>query len=192
MTVELSSAVFSSDIAKFQKNGDKNSIVELVRQRFQERFFEPFKSNEAKHGFSMMAVSCLMIEALLSMQQGLNKSTDAKRADKSTKSGTELFSEFFSSSKYLTDFAMLGDEFYPHIRNGILHQAETTGGWRIRRSGNIVCSETKIINATKFMKALESELEHYLVTLKNKELSDPLWVNLMKKIGFIAENAVAQ
>jgi hypothetical protein len=189
MTVELSSAVFASDVAKFKEEGDKESIIELVRQRFKERFFEPFRCNESKHGFSMMAVSCLMIEALLSMQQGLNKSTDAKRVNNSTKSGAELFGEFFASSKYLTDFAQLSDQFYQHIRCGILHQAETTGGWRIRRSGNIVCDKSKIINATKFMKALESELEHYLAALKKKELSDPLWVNLMKKVDFIANNA---
>ncbi len=191
MSIELSSAVFVSDIGKFKEDGDKNSILELVHQRFHERFFTPFTENKAKHGFSMMAVSCLMIEALLSMQNGLNKSTDAKKENGNTKSGVELFNEFFSRSHYLTEFTDLGSEFYPHIRCGILHQAETTGGWRIRRTGNIVCQESKIINASKFMKALELELDDYLNTLRGKDLTDPLWINLLRKIDFIAENANA-
>ncbi|CSC77315.1 Uncharacterised protein [Vibrio cholerae] len=77
-----------------------------------------------------------------------------------------------------------------HIRCGILHQAETTGGWRIRRKGELVDKNEKIINATKFMNALESELNAYLHKLEIEDFTDLVWVNLLKKIDFIASNAV--
>ncbi|KAE8430812.1 hypothetical protein JE48_018545 [Vibrio cholerae O1 biovar El Tor] len=48
MSVELTSAVFASDIVEFKENNDKNSIIQLVKHRYDERFINPFRDNSLK------------------------------------------------------------------------------------------------------------------------------------------------
>ena len=178
MAVELSSSFSSESWQELKESRDVVQIVTMLRHRYHERYFDPFKHNKAKHGFSMMAVSCLVIESLVSLKRGW-KQTKAK--------GSKVFDEFFSESKYFADFVGLGGEFYSHIRCGILHQAETTGGWRIRRdaSAPIVCKELKVVNATKFLNNLEREFDLFLVELEGKDFDSHEWKNVVKKIDFI-------
>jgi len=72
----------------------------------------------------MMAVSCLMIEALECFLQGWSSSENRSKA---------AFCLFFDAHDQFKDLRGYGQHFYKNVRCGILHQAETTGGWRIRR-----------------------------------------------------------
>ncbi|HBN6997638.1 TPA: hypothetical protein L3338_003387, partial [Vibrio cholerae] len=98
MSVELTSAVFASDIVEFKENNDKNSIIQLVKHRYDERFINPFRDNSQKHGFAMMAVCCLMVESLISMKRGINETSDARNEQGHKIYSGELFEEFFSES----------------------------------------------------------------------------------------------
>jgi hypothetical protein len=69
----------------------------------------------------MMAVSCLMIEALECFRQGW---IDTKERGK----GAQAFRLFFDTAEPLKEFRGYAPAFYTHVRCGILHQAETTGG----------------------------------------------------------------
>jgi hypothetical protein len=60
-----------------EKNKDK--IAEALRRRFKERYIEPVTAKN-KHGFAMMAISCLMIEALESFRQGWENSNSKSEA----------------------------------------------------------------------------------------------------------------
>jgi len=126
----------------------------------------------------MMAISCLMIEALESFRQGLPKSA---RKD--------VFRDFFNNSKDFHELRELHIEFYEHIRCGLLHQAETAGGWKITRERKcpLFDSETKTINAFKFMKGIKNELENYTVELKENEWESQLWTNVKKKLKHICD-----
>ena len=181
MSVELSLAVSSEDWAGFKDNKDKTSILTFLRHRYEERYFEPFKCNSSKHGFSMMAVSCLMIESFVSLEKGWKKTKGP---------GGEVFEMFFSNSKFLQDFVGIGDEFYKNIRCGILHQAETTGGWIIRRDHGLplLCKTNKVIHATKFMNALYKEFDNFLKSLEGKDFDSPCWKKVIKKIDHIVSN----
>ncbi|WP_419146833.1 hypothetical protein [Pseudoalteromonas 'SMAR'] len=181
MSVELSSSFSSEDWQELKGSQDKAQIITVLRHRYSERYFEPFKKNESKHGFSMMAVSCLVIESLISLKHGWKKTN---------KPGRVIFEEFFSTSQHLTDFTGLGADFYQHIRCGILHQAETTGGWRIRRGCSLplVCSDTKVIHATKFLNRLEKEFENFLTELGGQEFASPQWSKVVRKIDHIVAN----
>ncbi|SMY34508.1 hypothetical protein [Photobacterium andalusiense] len=181
MSVELSSSFSSEDWQQLKDSQDKAQIITVLRHRYSERYFEPFKNNESKHGFSMMAVSCLVIESLISLKRGWKKTHG---------SGSVIFEEFFSTSHHLTDFIGLGADFYKHIRCGILHQAETTGGWRIRRdlSLPIVCVDTKVIHATKFLNQLEKEFEKFLTELEEQEFTSSQWRKVVKKVDYIVAN----
>ncbi|HIF9496028.1 TPA: hypothetical protein ACX6SJ_000430 [Photobacterium damselae] len=181
MSVELSSSFSSEDWQELKDSQDKAQIITVLRHRYSERYFEPFKKNKSKHGFSMMAVSCLVIESLISLKHGWKKTT---------KSGKVIFEEFFSTSHHLTDFTGLGADFYEHIRCGILHQAETTGGWRIRRDPSLplVCVDTKVIHATKFLNLLEKDFEKFLAELEEQEFASPQWSKVVRKIDYIVTN----
>ncbi len=95
MSVELTSAVFASDIVEFKENNDKNSIIQLVKHRYDERFINPFRDNSQKHGFAMMAVCCLMVESLISMKRGINETSDARNEQGHKIYSGELFRRVF-------------------------------------------------------------------------------------------------
>ncbi len=79
-------------------------------------------------------------------------------------------------------------DFYKHIRCGILHQAEITGGYRIVRDAKVELLANRAINANMFVKALTTCLDGYLSELKEKAFEDDIWVKAEKKILFICNN----
>jgi hypothetical protein len=83
--------------------------------------------------------------------------------------------------------------FYLHVRCGILHQAETTGGWRIRRGkgGLLFDAATKTLNANAFIQALSQSLEGYCRRLEAALWEDPLWINATAKLDGISDQCSA-
>jgi hypothetical protein len=49
---------------------DRKKIADGIRRRFTERYIAPVSGGPTKHGFTMMAISCLMIEAFVSLRKG--------------------------------------------------------------------------------------------------------------------------
>ena len=165
-------------------DGNKERMAKFIYERFFERYLEPFKGikdKKKKNGFSLMAIACLMIEALESFWQGLEDTKGRSR---------EVFIEFFSHCEELKDFRGLEDEFYYDIRCGILHQAETRGGWRISRKRDVplLDKENRIINANKFHLRLEEYLKNYRNDLEILGLNSARWTNFKKKMNSIIKN----
>ena len=69
-----------------------------------------------------------MIESLISFRRGWSASEEK---------GGKVFEAFFGTHEQFNGLALVANRFYGHVRNGLLHQAETTGGWRIRRDGGL-------------------------------------------------------
>lgn len=180
---KLSSSTTVNDYKLMVKQNDRDAIADFLFKRFNERYLIPFSNKSIQHGFSMMAISCLMIEALESFRQGWENS----------KGNSKLaFKLFFQRSNYFVDLRVVHHEFYKHIRCGLLHQAETTGGWRITRSGIYVIEyENKVINATIFMERLEREIEAYVQELKSSEWNSEIWKNTKSKIKYICQKCNA-
>ena len=178
---KLTTTVTVKQYREFKKSGDQEKIANLIYERFFERYIEPFEDNKSKHGFSMMAVSCLMIETLYCFQNGQKRTVGP---------GGDVFEKFFSDSIHLKEFVGFGREFYSKIRCGILHQGETYGGWKILRKGAIFVQANKTINATKFMKALKDELREFTGKLKSEHLSSKIWKNVIKKLDYICMNCI--
>ena len=62
MDTLLSSKVSVADYKAMEEARDLVRIAELVKQRFEERYLVPVEiDHKKKHGFTIMAVSCLMI-----------------------------------------------------------------------------------------------------------------------------------
>ena len=181
-TTKLTSSVTIRQYRTFKAKKDRDSIADLIFKRFYERYIEPFKNNPSKHGFSMMAVGCLMIEALFCFKEGRKKTGEA---------GGVVFERFFSESSALTVFSGYGDAFYSNVRCGILHQGETYGGWKILRKGVLFDKTIYTINATKFLDAMERELQTYATFLKGAPFNSKPWKNVIRKLDYICKNCNA-
>lgn len=174
----LSSSTTVSRYRRLEKEMNRDEIVNFIRERFTERYIDPLRS-DTKHGFCTMAISCLMIEAIESFWRGWSDS----------RGKSELaFCSFFARSNQFIAFRPIAQEFYKHIRCGILHQAETTGGWRIRRTGVLFNQTDKTINATQFHNKLEKCLDEYCQALRTASWDEEVWKNLRKKMNAICKN----
>lgn len=160
---------------------DANAIASFVVDRFEERYLVPISGDpKIKNGFTIMAVSCLMIECLESFRRGWPN----------TKNKSELaFCSFFSYWDPFADFRAVSGEFYMHVRCGLLHQAETTGGWRVVRSGPLRTDRT--INATRFLTCLRAVLRSYADQLRQSEWDSEIWKCFRKKMDTICANTEA-
>jgi len=182
----LSSSVTISDYRRFQEGKDRESISNFIMERFTERYIRPLRVDPAKkHGFCTMAICCLMIEALESFWRGW---PTTKR--KSEKAFCLFFQRCKDQGLQLGIFSdsTLADDFYEGVRCGILHQAETTNGWRIRREGPLYDPETKTINATEFHNELKKALQLYCDTLKQSDWDSVVWQNLRTKMEAVIEH----
>lgn len=157
---------------------DRTAIADAIRARFVDRYIEPVKAKP--RGFTIMAVSCLMIEALESFRQGWESSNGRSKA---------AFCFFFDAFAPFKDLRGHAQAFYKHVRCGILHQAETTGGWRIRRdSSPLFDSSNFTINANKFLDALVAVLGTFCDELKTLPWDSAEWKNVRKKMEAIVRN----
>lgn len=169
------------DYHRMVQQKQKDEIIELILNRFDERYIAPLLAIPAKqkNGFCSMAICCLMIETLESFWRGWGD----------TRSNSELaFCSFFDRSNNLKDFRGYAREFYKNVRCGILHQAETTGGWKIRRTGVLFDSATVTINATEFHKQMSLCLNDYCASLKREDWMSELWKNLRSKMKRVCNN----
>jgi hypothetical protein len=69
---------------------------------------------------------------------------------------------------------------------GILHQAETKGGWRITRTGPLF--DSGWLNATLFLNRREAVLNEFCDYLKAESWESSSWVNVRKKMDAICDN----
>ncbi|PIQ68182.1 MAG: hypothetical protein COV91_05500 [Candidatus Taylorbacteria bacterium CG11_big_fil_rev_8_21_14_0_20_46_11] len=177
-TLENGKNITIKDYRRFIKENNKSAIAEMFFHRLYSRYLKsftfknPIYRKDYKNGFAIMANCCLCIEALQSFKNGWGKTP---------KGGGRIFDNFFNGATKLNGFSK--KDFYKHVRCGILHQGETTGGWRIKRAGSLL--ENKVINATKFLDELHKELNLYAEELRNSEWKSKTWDKYrvkMKKI----------
>ena len=173
----LSNEITVSDYLQMEKEKNKSGIVRFIRSRFTERYITPLRSDpKIKHGFCTMAICCLMIETLESFWQGWDTSEGKSKS---------AFSSFFKRNQNFRAFNNHVEDFYKNVRCGILHQAETTNGWHIRRDGWLFNKHTKTINATLFHDEIENCLDYYCSILNQEDWNSETWVNFRKKMRAI-------
>jgi len=170
---------------KYLEDKNKSDIAEMIFYRLYGRYLKPFtfKDNlfkeKYKNGFSIMANCCLCIEALQSFKNGWGETPrDAK--------GNGIFDEFFNNNSRVGLKIFSGKSFYKNIRCGILHQGETTSGWRILRGGELL--KEKTINSVKFLEKMIRALDIYRKELENSEWDSEVWDNCRTKMRKILKN----
>lgn len=179
--VRLSSSMTIKRYRELEVAKDREHIADFVVERFQERYLQPALSARTKSGFSLMAINCLMIESLVSFRRGWK---ETRRLSESA------FCFFFDREDAFADFRGHAHEFYVNIRCGILHQAETTGGWLIhlKRDRFLFDVEHKVVNAREFTERLAGCLNDYRTELESTNWEGEIWVNFRKKMKAIIEN----
>lgn len=156
----------------------KTNIVELISHRFENRYLKHIKPSDS--GFLIMAVSCLVIEALQSFREGKPDTNGISR---------KMFQNFFKDHKAnFPGFYDISNEFYYHVRCGILHQSETTNAWRIVRKGKLLDDLEFSINARLFIQALDKSVNEYLDELSNSDFSSERWGKALSKLKSICDN----
>jgi hypothetical protein len=153
-----------------------STAVDIFYDRIYGRFLAPVEAIENHPddgikrfcGFAVLAIDCLIIETLYQFYNGVNE-TNIRHKD-------AFWSFFHSSSHFNTHFTKdKSDKFYTHFRCGILHQAQTKRGSRVRigqlQMVQMVDSNDLdkglIIDRKQFHKALLDELQDYAERLRN-------------------------
>lgn len=173
---KLSSSTTVARYRALEAAVDKLAIGKFIVQRFNERYFRPIEDSSSKHGFTVLAVACLVIETLESFYQG--------RAD-TRNASSQMFRDFFTRNTRLKVLAGGDDWFFKDIRCGILHQSETRGGWRVLRKGPLLDAKGKAINATAVLRELQRAVALYAAQL---ETDDALWRNFQRKMNAVCTN----
>jgi hypothetical protein len=207
--VDLAPDCSAAEVSVWLDAGNTKKLADFLRRRHASRFFDPIESLKKSsntysgYGFSMMALCCLLTETIECYRQGLPTSSrkewgelvdiqnkesvpiEYRLAATVPTSGADIFVRFF------TDFqAMFADvdglEFYHNIRNGLLHQAQTKGGWTIDALGSLVCDRTRRrLNRNLFSRALHDCFEQYVGDLETKPWNDARWKCAGTKIWWL-------
>ncbi len=189
---------------------DKSAILLFLKTRYEERFFTPIRTlreaprNFQGFGFAVMALCSLLIETLQCYRQGLpttsrtewteldrlNPPQDSIPKDQ-RQNGCQAFQSFFDRAEHKILFCGIGGkDFYKNVRNGLLHQAQTKGGWKIRRRRlSLWNDEEKIIDRDKFARALESAFDLYLDELRKAAWDDGCWKMARRKIWWLIKSS---
>lgn len=207
--MELAPYCSDDDVAAWLAAKEATKLAAFLRRRHEARFFNPIEylrrapDTYGGYGFSMMALCCLLIETIECYRRGIPTTSKkewsglAKIQQKETvltpfqlptqgpPKGSEVFETFFR------DFQSLfpnvdGKAFYENIRNGILHQAQTKGGWTINARGALCAG--KNINRNLFAKALEKAFDSYTAGLQEKaeqKTWNKDWENAARKIWWL-------
>jgi hypothetical protein len=164
---------------------NKGKLIECIHHRLNERYIVPLESipDSNKSGFLMMAAICLLIETLQQFRSGHDE-TRGKHED--------AFERFFvMNQEFFPNCAENYTVFYREIRCGILHQAESKGGYRILRRGSLFDAEAKSINADLFLEAMKRSLKKYIDSLRASQNNEIPWTNAVKKLHYICNNCQA-
>ena len=175
-----------STYEKWRDKKKKIKIADFIYERHYSRYIKPFEYDDEiykkdyKNGFAIMANCCLLIETIESFRRGWAQSRNELN-----------FLKFFTREKEFKEFATddIPTQFYKHIRCGILHQGETTGGWSINRHSSYLLDKSKReINAVLFSERLKKALEGYRDELKVNEWETQIWKNAREKMKSILKN----
>ncbi|MGB8477923.1 MAG: gamma-glutamylcyclotransferase family protein [Acidobacteriaceae bacterium] len=156
---------------KADSSDEWKKVLNAFRRRIRERFLRPINElakNDKREGdkivpgFAMMTLDCLLIDTIQSFREGRGSTVELSPA-RSFKNflGAEAFSEFTAND---------AGDFFNSVRNGLFHNGETRGGWRIRRDYTALltkCGDARIINRRVFHSRVVLEFRRLCRDLKS-------------------------
>src|SRR5262249_16045453 len=126
--VRLSSSVTVTKYQTMESAKDRDGLASFIQERLLERYVLPLSSSSHKHGFSMMAASCLLIETLESFYRGWEDTSDGLGCNnidpvcqpidttRTTISASEVaFCYFFQRFSAFSSFQSMAESFYKNV-----------------------------------------------------------------------------
>jgi hypothetical protein len=162
----------------------------VLNSRIQKRFLDGVDSliSLPYAGFATLALDCLLIEAIQAFQQGFYSKTptESRKAYKAILRTSPYFSKFFPSDQ-------CADDFYTYVRNGLLHDGETRGGYLVKVVGPLLEARDDgsiRVNRKAFHVALCREFGDYIGRLSSPT-EKQLRMNLVSAIEGLCERSRA-
>jgi hypothetical protein len=207
-------------IKDYSFNEDWEVVIDIFEKRIENKFFEPLrllkdKGNNEGSGFSMVAIECLLIELFAAFREGKvfnvsyceNSDPPYQYKDCQTLYVDFLttifpFNKQFSSDPIKVDKEnklFPANEFYTHVRCGLLHEGKTKGNWTINLKpgtepkGIFLGKDGKKLKIyrTILLKKLENYLTHYASELRglkgDEEKNKILRRNFARKMDHLYE-----
>jgi len=202
--VELARKWPSAEVADCLDRRDKDELVRFVKERHEQRFFGPIRALRPfnKSGFAITALCSLLVETIQSYRLGL-PSTHRGELQQFVKEaamaqwqvpvpewprrgrGEEIFVGFFSDFRSLFP-SVDGVEYYKCIRNGLLHQAQTKGGWLIKTGQQTLWdAATKTLDRNRLADGLKGAFDEYLGQLESTDWNSDAWRKAERKIRWL-------
>lgn len=191
-----------------------DKAIGVFERRMRERFFRCIdmllKADDASRdtgivrpGFSIMALCCLLVETLQSFYEGGRNTNAGVVAEPCTyptgrcakePSTARAFKDFLKGSPHFKgDFrtSQICGDFANDVRNALLHEAETRGGWLITRMVPpdqilVIYHHGYKLNRTNFYRALRKEFDDYVVKLRDTS-QEVLRKNFLRKMDSICD-----
>ena len=151
-----------------------------IEGRFRERFVKPANAIQdldvtdasgyaEGRGFSILAIDCLLLEALHGHEKGKRTEVSAETRDvfARTLENKQQFGGAFDEDGRAAKFAS-------SVRNGVLHDGETRHGWLVRQGfGDTRVAWTEgerfVLNRDAFHKAVKDCLDEYFARLRRRD-----------------------
>jgi hypothetical protein len=179
-TTWLSSSVSVTTYHFLEGAQKQDKLAAFFLERLSERYVRPIEGNSSRHGFTTMAVSCLLIETLEQFWNGWSETPPRQ--------GKNAFVQFISRTPSLACLKAHAADFYTNVRCGILHQGETKGGWMIGKTGPLFDSHSLKLNADLFHAEVKSAMVVYADQLKVSGWNDDIWIKFRLKMSAILAN----
>ena len=192
--MEIAKRIYDTDYKKLQllnlQSDDWLIAIGYLERRLNERYIEPVEilidsekgktAIDKKFGFTILAIDCLLAEAIQSFYDGITESKGKSRV---------LFVKFLREmSGFRNHFLTNSDaqEFYDNFRCGILHQGQTFGDTKVWAVGQLIEKRGKcmIVNREEFHNRINEEFKIYIAELRKRQ--DYILLNNFKqKMDFI-------
>jgi hypothetical protein len=145
-------------------------------------------------GFSIVALHCSLIEFLASTLEGktykYQRNGQPSLGQFEYSNSQDMFIEFLENQEpFKTIFSVQGTakDFYASVRCGLLHEARTKNGWRIRvapLATQAIDTNSKIVHRNKMQNAFDQFVTWYEKTLSS---DDALQKAFIRKFDSLCE-----
>ena len=184
---------------------DRKGLARFLKHRFEERYVTPM-SGPGVAAFPKAGLSCMLLEALECFRKGEGLTPEGQsRAYFTASLGSHK--PFTKLAKYekthyvdflarravarkqnLPDRSVPDYTIYSGVRCGILHQGETTAGWRLRKDVPEFDPELRVLNAHWFQRETTLALGAYCHQLTKARWEDDPWKHFRAKMDATIEH----
>ena len=169
---------------RINSDGDTwNRAIDILRSRIQGRYFDQIEilsGDICANGFTIMALNCLLVDALYQFKGGLK---DSKANNKKNYSG------FLQSALSEAFDAQMADCFYNDVRCGILHSAQTGNKARLTDNNDYIVrmeGDILLVSVQRFSRRIRDYFDDYIHGLFNRR-NKTLRKKFIKKMNFICK-----